>query len=160
MERDLRNPALVNETLALIDEMRIEMKNILNIENIFTEGFDNFLKQIELINLKDEELYEVRKYIEQNLQSTVGYWTEEEVVTRAKNWRLEQTSNKEWTKVEERYDTPIQVCEQLPDYSVIAEKRKKAKEHIASISSLNVALALLNKLCDEGGEWLLDKINS
>ena len=140
--------------------MRIEMKNILNIENIFTEGFDNFLKQIELINLKDEELYEVRKYIEQNLQSTVGYWTEEEVVTRAKNWRLEQTSNKEWTKVEERYDTPIQVCEQLPDYSVIAEKRKKAKEHIASISSLNVALALLNKLCDEGGEWLLDKINS
>ena len=82
------------------------------------------------------------------------------MVTRAKNWRLEQTSNKEWTKVEERYDTPIQVCEQLPDYSVIAEKRKKAKEHIASISSLNVALALLNKLCDEGGEWVLDKINS
>ncbi|MGM9704286.1 MAG: hypothetical protein ACI3YZ_12190 [Prevotella sp.] len=160
MERELRNPALVNETLALIDEMRIEMKNILNIENIFAEGFDNFLKQIELINLKDDELDEVRKYIEQNLQSTVGYWTEEEVVARAKNWRLEQTSNKEWTKVEECYDTPMRVGEQLPNYSVIAEKRKKAKEHIASISSLNVALALLNKLCDEGGEWLLDRINS
>ena len=75
MERELRNPALVNETLALIDEMRIEMKNILNVENVFTEGFNNFLKQIELINLRDEELGEVRKYIEQNLQSTVGYWT-------------------------------------------------------------------------------------
>lgn len=160
MERELRNPALVNETLALIDEMRIEMKNILNVEDIFTEGFDNFLKQIELINLKDEELYEVREYIEKNLQSTVGYWTEEEVITKAKNWRLEKSSNNTRREDEDDYDTPSSVHEPLPNYSVIAEKRKKAKENIASISSLDEALALLNKLCDEGGEWLLDKINS
>ena len=160
MERELRNPALVNETLALIDEMRIEMKNILNIETIFTEGFENFLKQIERINLKDEELGDVRKYIEQNLQSTIGYWTEEEVISKAKDWRLEQTQEKEWAKPVDNHYTPTRVSEELPDHHDIAEKRKKAKEHIASISSLDDALALLNILCDEGGEWLLDKINS
>ena len=162
MERELRNPALVNETLALIDEMRIEMKNILNVENVFTEGFNNFLKQIELINLRDEELGEVRKYIAQNLQSTVGYWTEEEVISRAKNWRLEQTTKTQWTnsKYNDITDTPVSVKEPQYNNSIIAEKRKKAKENIAKISSLNVALALLNKLCDDGDEWLLDKINS
>lgn len=162
MERELRNPALVNETLALIDEMRIEMKNILNVENVFSEGFNNFLKQIELINLRDEELDEVRKYIEQNLQSTVGYWTEEEVISRAKNWRLEQTTKKQWTnsKYNDFSDTPISVKEPQANNSIIAEKRKKAKENIAKISSLNVALALLNKLCDDADEWFLDTINS
>ena len=162
MERELRNPALVNETLALIDEMRIEMKNILNVENVFSEGFNNFLKQIELINLRDEELDEVRKYIEQNLQSTVGYWTEEEVISRAKNWRLEQTTKKQWTnsKYNDFSDTPVSVKEPQANNSIIAEKRKKAKENIAKISSLNVALALLNKLCDDADEWFLDTINS
>ena len=44
--------------------------------------------------------------------------------------------------------------------NALEEKREQAKKHIASIVSLDVAKNLLNKLCDEGGEWLLDKINS
>ncbi len=43
---------------------------------------------------------------------------------------------------------------------IIAEKRKRAKSHIAGIATLDDAIALLNRLCDEGEEWLLDKINS
>ena len=43
---------------------------------------------------------------------------------------------------------------------IVAEKRKQAKSHIANIATLDDAIALLNKLCDEAGEWLLDKINS
>ena len=39
------------------------------------------------------------------------------------------------------------------------EKRKQAKKHISSIVSLDDAKALLTRLCDECGEWLLDKIN-
>lgn len=39
-------------------------------------------------------------------------------------------------------------------------KRKQAKIYIASITTLDDAKALLNKLCDEGGEWLLDTINN
>lgn len=39
MERDLRNPALVKETIDLISELRIEMKNILNVDDVFSDGF-------------------------------------------------------------------------------------------------------------------------
>ena len=46
------------------------------------------------------------------------------------------------------------------DSNILDEKREQAKKHIACIVSLDDAKALLNKLCDEGGEWLLDKINS
>ena len=104
----------------------------------------------------------MRKYIEQNLQSTVGYWTEEEVISRAKNWRLEKTTKTQWinSKYNDFSYTPISVKEPQSNNSIIAEKRKKAKENIAKISSLNVALALLNKLCDDGDEWFLDTINS
>ena len=91
MERELRNPALVNQTLALIEEQRIEIKNILNVDAAFNDGFKNFLMQIEYVNIQENEIDEVRKYITSHLESTVGYWTEDEVITSAKNWRLEQT---------------------------------------------------------------------
>lgn len=42
----------------------------------------------------------------------------------------------------------------------MVEKRRRAKERIANIGSLRYAKVLLTKLCDEGGEWVLDKINS
>ena len=43
--------------------------------------------------------------------------------------------------------------------NVLEEKRRQARIHIASIATIDDAKALLNRLCDEGGEWLLDKIN-
>lgn len=105
MERELRNPALVNQTLSLIEEQRIEMKNILNVDEVFNDGFKNFLMQIEYVNIQENEIEEVRNYITGHLESTVGYWTEEEVITSAKNWRLEQTLSVEPTHVE-----PSQAC--------------------------------------------------
>ena len=58
-----------------------------------------------------------------------------------------------------KFITMVLVCVLLMT-SGCGKDAKKAKENIAKISSLNVALALLNKLCDDGDEWLLDKINS
>ena len=78
-ENDLRNPALVMETIDLISELRIDMKNILNVDAAFSDGFKNFLMQIEFANIEEDEVDEVKHFIEQNLQSTVGYWTEEDV---------------------------------------------------------------------------------
>ena len=40
------------------------------------------------------------------------------------------------------------------------DKRKKAKDRIAQISSLVEAKEILLKLCETSSEWLLDKINS
>lgn len=166
MERELRNPALVNETLALIEEQRFEMKNILNVEAAFSEGFKNYLMQLSYVSIKEEETETLRKYIEQNLESTVGYWTEEEVEKKALQWRSVQQT----IKVQ---PTPSTVHEPTPTISVgwssspsvpyqanLTEKRNKAKERIANITDIHVAQALLTKICEKGDEWLLDMINS
>ena len=145
-EREVRNPALVNETLALIEDRRIDMKNILNVEEAFTEGMKEFLMQIDTIDVQEDEIGDVMEYVKQNLQSTVGYWTEEEVVQKAKDWRLKQ-----------RMVTPP-TPPVNPD--VMEEKREKALKRIEEIDSLNEAVDLLKRLCDEGDEWLLDMINA
>lgn len=157
MERELRNPALVNQTLSLIEEQRIEMKNILNVDEAFNDGFKNFLMQIEDLNIKEDEIEEVRSYITGHLESTVGYWTEEEVNTSALKWRLKkQNLSVEPTPVEPSQPNKQPVIN--PD--VVSEKRLKAKERISKISSLDEAKDILLKLCDTNNEWLLDKINS
>lgn len=157
MERELRNPALVNQTLSLIEEQRIEMKNVLNVDAAFNDGFKNFLMQIELVNIQENEIEEVRTYITGHLESTVGYWTEEEVITSAKNWRLAQTLSVDPSVVEPSLPNQEQ---SVINPDVVSEKRQKAKERILNISSLDEAKEMLLKLCDTNSEWLLDKINS
>ena len=160
-ERELRNPNLVKETLALIDEQRMDMKNVLNVDAAFYEGFKAFLMQIDRVNIQEEEIEAVRHYIAGHLESTVGYWTEEEVVTAAKNWRLEQTLPQE-PKPTESAETGTYAAEEpartsTPD--VLKQKRDKAKARISQIATLNEAKQLLLMLCNTNSEWLLDQIN-
>lgn len=157
MERELRNPALVNQTLALIEELRIEMKNILNVEDAFNDGFKNFLMQIEFVNVQEHEIGEVRDYIAGHLESTVGYWTEDEVIKSVKDWRLEQKLS-----VEHPVSEPSDIELELPivNADILNDKRQKAKDRIVQISSLVEAKEILLKLCETSSEWVLDKINS
>ncbi len=166
MERDLRNPALVKETIDLISELRIEMKNILNVDAAFSDGFKNYLMQLDFINIQESDVEEVKHFVEQNLQSTVGYWTEEEVEKKALQWKSSKAQQQPVVPPTPPVipsppvggNPPISpVYPSQPD--IVAEKRKQAKSHIANIATLDDAIALLNKLCDEAGEWLLDKIN-
>lgn len=165
MERDLRNPALVKETIDLISELRIEMKNILNVDAAFSDGFKNYLMQLDFINIQENDVDEVKHFIEQNLQSTVGYWTEEEVEKKALQWKSSKAPQQQ-VNPQTPPTPPIgggyppMPSNPPVNLDIIAEKRKQAKSHIASITTLDDAIALLNKLCDEAGEWLLDKINS
>lgn len=161
-ERELRNPALVKETLELIGEQRMEMKNVLNVDTAFSEGFKAFLMQIDRVNIKEEEIEDVRQYIAGHLESTVGYWTEEEVVTAAKNWRLEQTlpppeQQTTWTGA--TGTMAAEPTEERPTPDVLNQKRDKAKARISRIETLNEAKQLLLMLCNTNSEWLLDQIN-
>lgn len=162
-ERELRNPALINDTLTLIGDLRFEMKNVLKVQRAFTDGFKQFLKQINLIDVKDEEVDEVAQYVEQHLESTVGYWTEEEVEKNARDWRLIKqmpitppvnpidSNQNSGGGMNPPYTQPVNPV-------VVTEKRTQAKNRIATISDLNDAKAILNKLCDNGNEWVLDMI--
>ncbi len=164
MERELRNPPLVRETIDLISELRFEMKNILNVDAAFSDGFKNYLRQLEFANIQENEVEEVKQFIKENLQDTVGYWTEEEVEKKALQWKSSKTQpltvvSPDIEPATGVNDTPPVLLTPPVNPDIIAEKRKQARKHIASIATLDDAIALLNRLCDEGGEWLLDKIN-
>ena len=171
MERDLRNPALVKDTIDLISELRFEMKNILNVDAAFSDGFKNYLMQLDFINIQEDEVDDVKHFIEQNLQSTVGYWTEEEVEKKALQWNSarsssangqQKTNGNGWQQSNDIVSEPPTnntVQTSYTDSNALEEKRKQAKKHISSIVSLDDAKALLTRLCDECEEWLLDKIN-
>lgn len=166
METDLRNPALVRDTIDLISRNRYEMKNILNTDAAFADGFKNYLMGLDFIHIQENEVEEVKHFIEKNLQSTVGYWTEEEVEKKALQWKS-VSSNKPDTpddKIEHReggeHDSVHEPSIHPSNPNVVNTKRLKAKERIADITSLDEAKTLLVRLCDEAGEWLLDKINN
>ncbi len=163
-ETELRNPALVNETLSLINEQRYDMKNILNVDAAFSEGFNCFLKEIEFVCIKDNELNEAKQYIKQHLQSSVGYWTEDEVKTAAKNWRLEKQNPSSGGEDDDVPGSPTDTTSGKDDSNPagannLEEKRQKAKSHIAKIETLSDAIALLDKICALADERLLDEIN-
>lgn len=160
MERELRNPALINETLSLISDLRIDVKNILNVENAFSDGFKTYLMQLSFINLKEDEVDLLRTYIEQHLESTVGYWTEEEVEKKALEWRVSQQAQPSLPYNQPCYpavasEPPISVS----TTNIINDKRLQAKSKVENITSLEEAKILLVKLCDGGNESILDMIN-
>ncbi len=113
--------------------------------------------------MKEHEVEEVMQYVEQHLESTVGYWTEEEVKKNARDWRLiKQKSTTppmspvdSWTNADEDTNPPYNSPLNL---QTVNEMRNKAQTRIASINSLDEAKAILNKLCKSGNEWVLNMI--
>ena len=102
----------------------------------------------------------------------MGYWTEEEVEKKALQWSSAKNNagqngatdspDPDGTQASEVVSEPpageVKPASQ-PDPQVLEEKRRMAKLQVAGLGSLDDAKALLWQLCDEGGEWLLDKIN-
>lgn len=98
------------------------------------------------------------------MESTVGYWTEDEITNAAKNWRLEQqypafTPGTPSGSNASQNPTPATTPSGFSSYQIVEEKRAKAKTRISELTSLDEAKALLMSLCEEGNEWILDKLN-
>jgi hypothetical protein len=85
------NPTLVNTVLKGTEEFQYELYSLVSSEDSFKRGFDNFIKQIEAVFVKDEELEEVMSYLKSVLQGDSNLWAEEKVESQVKNWRLNKS---------------------------------------------------------------------
>ena len=94
-ETDMRSSELINITLEGMQTYSFELGNVLNEPDSFGIGFNAFLKQVELVNLKDEEIESAKDYLKTHLQGEVGLWSESEVTIKLKDWRLGQDKPKE-----------------------------------------------------------------
>lgn len=87
-EKDIKNPALVKDTLDLIENYRADIPDILAKPGNFENGFYNFLYSQPGVDLHDYEADSAYDYIKKHLESTVGYWSENEVSIALKDWRI------------------------------------------------------------------------
>ena len=171
-----KNPSLMNDALDLLGRYEFEFPMLLNRSGVFEEGYHNFLKSNEIVNLDDEHLSDAKTYIKQHLQGEVGLWTEREVNDKLKDWKLSLTSmpaptslppaqpskytpftpGQSYNAHEEPQTKFGQVSERLNSCS--STKRQQALEHIGNIPSLATAQRLLEQLCDLEYEDILDII--
>ena len=102
----MKNPALLSETISGYDKLKLEWGNLM-VENKGTnyqDGFDNFMKSIDIVNVQDEELDEAFTYLKQHLEGEVGLWKEDEVKDSLKDWRMDKQYQESMRK--QGSDTP------------------------------------------------------
>lgn len=87
----MKNPNLLDATTNGYDDNKMEIGNILSeSRDNYRRGFNLFMKSIESVNLKDDEIEAAMKWLREHLQSEVGLWKEDDVKDQLKDWRLSQ----------------------------------------------------------------------
>lgn len=179
-EKDQKNVKLVTDSLNLISRYCADFPDILSKEGAFQNGFDNFLLQQPNVQLQEHETEEAKTFIRQNLQSTIGYWTEREVIDKLKDWRIHQKHKEEeerWSREEEerrrreeeenlklqkereKWEKELNMVQTLVgNRENVGRKKAQARELIDGISSPDKLRAIIDKLIDLGYEQILDVI--
>ena len=85
----MKNPRLLEAVINGYDMLKTDFGNLLlPQENNFQKGFVTYMKGIEIVDVKDDEVEAAIKYLHEHLESEVGMWTEEEVKDKLKDWRM------------------------------------------------------------------------
>ena len=86
----MKNPQLLNETISNYEEQKYEWGNMLQENNggNYRDGFCNYMKSFETINLQDYEADEALEYLHGHLEGEVGLWKEDKVKDALKDWRI------------------------------------------------------------------------
>lgn len=184
-EKDIKNPALIKDTLNLIETYRADIPDIMAKPGNFQNGFNNFMLSQPGIGLQNFEVDSAYDFVKKHLESTVGYWSEEEVIVALKDWRIAENDKieaKRRREEEERHrlereererkleeehrrleeeaknakNAAIQELKGNPEQ--IARKKVSARQYIDSIDSADVLRSLLDKVIDLGYEFVIDKI--
>lgn len=183
-ERDLKNPALVKDTLELLENYTVDLPDILSKPGNFRNGFDNFMLSQSGIGLQDFEVETAYDYVKKHLESTVGYWTEDEVTIALKDWRIaeneeierqrrieeEERRRKEeeerQRKIEEERKRLLEEAQKAKDKAhqelkgdpeQIVRKKVSARELIDA-ADRDMLHSILNQIIDLIYEFIVDKI--
>lgn len=183
--QDMKNPKLINDTLDLIERFRADIPDIMAKPGSFRNGFENFLLAQHGVGLQQNEVDDAYGYIKKALESTVGYWTEDEVKNALKDWRIaeneriaeerrrqeeeerrkreEERRRKEEEErnrlLEEAAKAKDKAKQELKgDPNVVAQKKVSARELIDTITSADDLRKILDQVINLDYEFVIDKI--
>lgn len=159
----MKNPQLLSNTINGYDELKIEWGNLL-IENDgknYQNGFENFLKDVEIVNLKDEEIPEAMHYLQGHLEGEVGLWKESEVKDKLKDWRMSQPTKPvgPYTPPTPPSDPPVgpvpPVIVSEPPVQDVNKKRTELANKLKMIPATEVK-DIVNEIIQKEGVVILD----
>lgn len=158
-----KNPALMNETLELLNRYEFELPMLLNRNGAFKEGYYNFLKSDKDVALDDKHIEEAAIYIKQHLQGEVGLWSENEVNMQLLRWKASLTPKPTLTPQPIPHNPyPSTVSSPTAGYNntqdSLSLKMGEAMEHIKQIDTLTQAQQILEELCKLGYDDILNII--
>lgn len=171
-EVGMKNPAMMVETDTLLTEVKFELMSLVDkSKKNFEDGFKEYLMAEPNVKLTPANYESAVEYIRQHMESGIGYWEETAVWDQLKNWKLasqeeilkreeEERLKKEAEERARQEEEERRQREEEEKRRQIAtvEKRAKAVAKVKAISDIDEAKAILNKLCENGYEYVLDII--
>ena len=148
-EVGVKNPAMMVETDSLLTEVKFELMSLIDrAKNNFEAGFMAYLMMEQNVKLIPANYDSAIAYIRQHMESGVGLCEEEEGRKKEEEERIRR--EEEERKRQEEEEKKRQMA--------TVEKRQKAVAKVKSLSNVDEAKAILNKLCENGYEYVLDII--
>lgn len=183
--KDYNNrPQLTTDTVNLFEKYAVDLPDIINKPGNFRNGFNNFLLNQPDIDLQEFEIDNAYSYIRQHLESTVGYWSEEEVANALMSWRIvrnreieeerrreeeehrrqeEDERRKKEEEERKRLEEELKKANEKArqelrgNLSVLAQKKIEARELIDNASPAELH-AILDRVINLNYEFIVDEI--
>lgn len=150
------NPNLLAETAEGIKLYEFELKNLINGQDNFRNGFLAFLKTEESVKLQDSEFDNAVRYISTHQQSEVGTWNEAEVLNALLKWRVSMMPPTPPTPPV-THTPPVPPVPPTPS-PITDQKRQRALAKIDNLGDVNQAKTILHRLVNLGYDTILDTI--
>ena len=150
------NPNLLAETAEGIKLYEFELKNLINGQDNFRNGFLAFLKTEESVKLQDSEFDNAVRYISTHQQSEVGTWNEAEVLNALLKWRVSMIPPTPPTPPV-THTPPVPPAPPTPS-PITEQKRQRALAKIDNLGDVNQAKTILHRLVNLSYDTILDTI--
>ena len=166
----MKNPSLLNNVVDGFDQQRLDWLSMLaeNDGNNYRDGFEAFMKSVDIVNVKDEEVEAAMSYLRGHLEGEVGLWSESDVKDKLKDWRMSQAAHKPQPSEPQPAapsaspasytQPPVSAAPAMvrqPSAEETAEKRSRLRESLRFMPSQE-AKDLLGEIVDKEDGSILD----
>lgn len=139
----------VKRILKSTELQKFELQRALLNNSAFEEGFKKFIQEIESVSIEDNWWSELKEYLNQKLQSEIGFWKESDVESKVKDFYIQKTRKPEPKPIDNPQPSPELLNQPAPVVTI--QKISRVKDKIAKASNFspivlkNVLLQVLDK---------------
>lgn len=149
IQKDELKEDMVKKVLKVTTLLQFELSRALLNTSAFEEGFKSFIQNIESVTIENDWWNELKEYLTQRMQGEIGFWKENDVESKIKDFYIQKTRKPEPKPEPTPQPNPVPASPSQPITSI--EKVSRARNKVAnasntsSIALKNVLLQILEK---------------